>query len=118
MRFEGRLLPESWTRREFLRGAAGAVVVPLLPSQSARSQRFAYVASGLGALHVFSLQSDTWQEIQRVPSHAPGCVLLSPAQRTLYVANDVDIYDGSPRGTVEAYDIDLDGRLTLLGRTA
>ncbi len=116
MRFEGGRLPESWTRREFLRGAAGVVAVPLLPFQNARSPRFAYVSSGLGSLHVFSVQSDSWKEIQRVPSHAPGCVLLSPAQRTLYVANDVDVYDGSPRGTVEAYDIGRDGRVALLGR--
>lgn len=116
MRFEGGIFPGSWTRREFLRGAVGVVAVPLLPSQSARLQRFAYVASGLGSLHIYSLQSGAWTEIQCVPSHAPGCVLLSPAQRTLYVANDVDLYDGSPRGTVEAYGIDLEGRLTLLGR--
>ena len=51
------------------------------------------------------------------PSRAPACLLLSPAQRTLYVANEVDVHEGLPRGTVEAYRVDpLDGRLTLLAR--
>jgi 6-phosphogluconolactonase (cycloisomerase 2 family) len=34
------------------------------------------------------------------------------------VANELDVYQGLPRGTVEAFHIDpFDGRLTLLGRT-
>jgi len=78
---------------------------------------FAYVASGEGSLHVFSLRNGVWSRIQRVPSRAPACILLSPAQRTLYVANDVDVHEGLPRGTVEAFDIDPgNGWLTLLGR--
>ena len=57
------------------------------------------------------------RRIQRVPSRAPACVLLSPAQRTLYVANEVEMHEGLPRGTVEAFHVDcLDGRLTLLSR--
>jgi len=118
MRLEGGILPGRWTRREFVRGAAGAVALPYLPSGTLRSPQFAYVSSGLGALHIYSLRRDGWIEIQRVASRAPACVLLSPSQRTLYVANEVDLYEGSPRGTVEAYGIDVDGRLMLLGRTA
>ena len=54
---------------------------------------------------------------QRVPSPAPACILLSAAQRTLYVANEVDVHEGLPRGTVESFHIDpFDGHLTLLGR--
>jgi len=76
---------------------------------------FAYVASGQGSLHVFSLRNEVWSRIQRVPSRAPACILLSPAQGTLYVANEVDVHEGLPRGTVEAFNIDRgDGRLTLL----
>jgi 6-phosphogluconolactonase len=78
---------------------------------------FAYVASGEGSLHVFSLRNGVWSRIQRVPSSAPACILLSPAQRTLYVANEVDVHEGLPRGTVEAFNIDPgNGWLTLLGR--
>ena len=118
MRPESGTLRGRWTRREFVRGAAAVVALPHLPFGTTRSQRFAYVGSGLDLIHVFSLRSDTWTEIQRLPSREPACVLLSPAQRTLYVANEVDVYEGSPRGTVEAFHIDLDGRLMLLGRTA
>jgi 6-phosphogluconolactonase len=109
-----------WTRREFVRGAASMVALPHLPHAvaAASSQQFAYVASGQGSLHVFRLRGEAWTQTQQVPSLAPACVLLSPAQRTLYVANEVDAHEGLPRGTVEAFHIDpLDGHLTLLGRT-
>jgi 6-phosphogluconolactonase len=109
-----------WTRREFVRGAAGMVALPhlRLGVVATPAPQFAYVASGQGGLHVFRLRGEVWTRTQRVPSPAPACILLSPAQRTLYVANDVDAHDGLPRGTVEAFHVDpLDGRLTLLGRT-
>ena len=97
-----------------MRGAAGLATLPYLPSPS---QSFAYVASGEGAVHVFLVQGERWTKIQRVSSPAPGCVLLSPSQQTLYVANEVDAHEGLPRGAVEAFRIDpLDGRLTLLSR--
>jgi 6-phosphogluconolactonase len=105
---------EGWTRREFVRGAAGLVALPYLalPSPS-----FAYVASGEGALHVFLVQGDRWTKIEQVSSPAPACVLLSPSQQTLYVANEVEAHEGLPRGAVEAFRIDpLDGRLTLSSR--
>ncbi len=109
-----------WSRREFVRGAAGMVALPHLPRAvaAASSRQFAYVASGQGSLHVFRLRCDVWTLTQQVPSPAPACVVLSPARQTLYVANEVDVHEGLPRGTVEAFHIDpLDGRLTLLGRT-
>jgi len=110
-----------WTRREFVLGAAGMVALQQLHQSPAEAElqqsAFAYVASGEGSLHVFSLRNGVWSRIQRVPSRAPACILLSPAQRTLYVANDVDVHEGLPRGTVEAFDIDPgNGWLTLLGR--
>jgi 6-phosphogluconolactonase len=105
---------DKWTRREFVRGAAGLVALPYLQSPSSH---FAYVASGEGAVHVFLVQGERWTRIQRVSSLAPACVLLSPTQRTLYVANEVEVHEGLPRGTVEAFHIDpLDGRLTLSSR--
>src|SRR5271163_4307946 len=109
-----------WTRREFVRGAAGMVALPHLPHAvaSAPSQQFAYVASGDGSLHVFRLHGEVWRRTQQVPSPAPAYVLLSLAQRTLYVANEVDVHKGLPRGTVEAFHVDpFYGRLTFLGRT-
>jgi 6-phosphogluconolactonase len=105
---------EGWTRREFVRGAAGLVALPYLPSPS---PNFAYVASGEGAVHVFLVQGERWTKIQHVSSSAPACVLLSPSQQTLYVANEVEAHEGLPRGTVEAFRVDsLDGRLRLSSR--
>jgi 6-phosphogluconolactonase len=121
MHSDDRRLAARWTRREFVRGAAGVVALPHLPqtvAASALPQQFAYVASGQGSLDVFSLRGERWKSTQRVPSRAPACILLSAAQRTLYVANEVDVHEGLPRGTVEAFHIDpFDGRLTLLDRT-
>jgi 6-phosphogluconolactonase len=120
MQCDDRRLAARWTRREFVRGAAGVVALPHLPrtvAASALPLQLAYVASGQGSLDVFSLLGKRWKSTQRVPSRAPACILLSAAQRTLYVANEVDVHEGLPRGTVEAFHIDpLDGHLTLLGR--
>jgi 6-phosphogluconolactonase len=109
---------DGWTRREFLRGAAGVAALKKLPLAMGAS-RFAYVGCGDDLLRVFRVQGELWTQIQRVPSRAPACVLLSPAQQTLYVANEIDEHEGLPRGTVEAFHIHPgDGRLTLLSRTA
>jgi 6-phosphogluconolactonase len=109
---------DGWTRREFLRGAAGVVALKGFP-QAMGAPRFAYVGCGDDSLRVFRLQGELWTQIQRVPSRAPACVLLSPAQQTLYVANEVEEDEGLPRGTVEAFHIHPgDGRLSLLSRTA
>jgi 6-phosphogluconolactonase (cycloisomerase 2 family) len=92
------------------------VSLPYLPSPS---PGFAYVASGEGAVHVFLMQGERWTRIQRVSSSAPACVLLSPSQQTLYVANEVEAHEGLPRGTVEVFRVDpLDGRLTRSSRRA
>jgi 6-phosphogluconolactonase (cycloisomerase 2 family) len=105
---------QGWTRREFVRGAAGFVALPYLASPP---PSFAYIASGRGAVHVFLVQGEHWTRIQHISSPAPACVLLSPSQQTLYVANEVEAHEGLPRGAVEAFRIDpLDGRLTLWGR--
>jgi 6-phosphogluconolactonase len=106
---------EFWTRREFLRGAAGVVA---LHSAVPTPPHFAYVASGAGSLHVFQLRGEQWTPIQQLPSRAPACIVLCPGEQTLYVANEVEEHDGLPRGTVEAFHIDpLSGRLTLSSRT-
>ncbi|HXP11415.1 MAG TPA: beta-propeller fold lactonase family protein [Acidobacteriaceae bacterium] len=109
---------DGWTRREFLRGAAGIVAVHQLP-KAMGTTRFAYVGCGDDSLRVFRVQGEFWRQIQRVPSRAPAYLLLSASQQTLYVVNDVDEHEGQARGTVEALHIHPeDGRLTLLSRTA
>jgi 6-phosphogluconolactonase (cycloisomerase 2 family) len=71
-----------------------------------------------GSISVLSANCSTWSLRQRVPSAAPAFLLHAPAQQMLYVANDVSVYEGTPRGTVEAFRIDpADGTLTLAGRT-
>jgi 6-phosphogluconolactonase (cycloisomerase 2 family) len=102
-----------------VRGAAGVVALPHLQRvvAAAPSRQFAYVASGQGSLDIFNLRNEVWTKTHQVPSPAPACILLSAAQRTLYVANEVDVHEGLPRGTVEAFHVDpFDGHLTLLGR--
>jgi 6-phosphogluconolactonase len=119
MQSDGRRLATGWTRREFVRGAAGVVALPHLQRAlaAAPSRQFAYVASGQGSLDVFSLRGDVWIRTHQVPSLAPACILLSAVQRTLYVANEVDVHEGLPHGTVEAFHVDpFDGHLSLLGR--
>ena len=106
---------DKWTRREFVRGAAGVVALPhLLPAAS--KERYAYVASSEESIHVFRLLGQQWREIQRIASVAPAHLLI--AGDTLYAANDVGMYGGLPRGNVEVFRIEPDGRLRLLGRTA
>ncbi len=53
--------------------------------------------------------------IQEIASAAPACMVR--LRDTLYVANDVAIYDRLPRGSVESFSIGTDGRLTPLNRT-
>lgn len=111
-------LSAGWTRREFLRGAAGVVALPHLP-QAVGATGFAYVACGDDSLRVFRVESAGWTQIQRIPSCAPAFVLLSRTQQMLYVANDVDMHDGLPRGTVEVFRVNSgDGSLTLSSRIA
>lgn len=118
------------SRRAFLRSTTSlAVLAQLRRVANATSMRrhdgFAYVACGEemgggdGSLRVFSMHGTRWAEIQCVPTRAPGCVVLSPDQQTLYVANRVGVDEGLPRGTVEAFRIDpANGRLRLLNRQA
>jgi 6-phosphogluconolactonase (cycloisomerase 2 family) len=104
-----------WTRREFVRGAAGVVALPRwLPQQS--NPRFAYVASANNSIHAFDVRGEQWTPMQRIASEAPAAIAISAD--TLYVANDIRIYDRLPRGSVECFRIGGDGRLTAMGRAA
>ena len=76
--------------------------------------------NGWGAIHAFAspagTQTDTWSPRQQVASRAPAALLLS--QQVLYVANQVGLHQGVPRGTIEAFRVEPgSGRLTFLGRT-
>jgi 6-phosphogluconolactonase len=106
---------EKWTRREFVRGAAGVVALPRwLPQQS--DAGFAYVASANDAIHAFQVRGAKWTPIQQVPSAAPAAIAISGD--SLYVANDIGRYDRLPRGSVECFRIADDGRLAYQGRVA
>jgi 6-phosphogluconolactonase len=110
--------PGQWTRREFVRGAAALVTVPHLTSGLTSSRQLAYLGSGDDSLRVFLIEGGRWTQVQRVASLAPACVLLSPNHNMLYVANALSVHERLPRGTIETFHIDADGRLRLAGRTA
>src|ERR1700743_3910887 len=78
---------DGWTRREFLRGAAGIVAVHQLP-KAMGTTRFAYVGCGDDSLRVFRVQGEFWRQIQRVPSRAPAYLLLSASQQTFYLVTE------------------------------
>jgi 6-phosphogluconolactonase len=106
---------DKWTRREFVRGAAGVVALPRwLPQRG--DAGFAYVASGKDAIHAFQVRGAQWTSLQQVPSMAPAAIAISG--NTFYVANDVGRYNLLPRGSVEYFRIAEDGRLAYLGRVA
>ena len=129
MHSDHRLL-NGLSRRAFLRSTVSVAALGQLRSVAGstillKRNAFAYVACGQtmgggdGSLQVFSLHGGHWTAIQQVPTRAPACVVLSPDQQTLYVANEVGTHDGLPRGTVDAFRIDpSDSRLRLLGRQA
>lgn len=78
---------------------------------------FAYVGSWEHGIQVFSVDKNAWRLSQTIGSNKPSCLTLHPSLKFIYVANEIDNYEGLPTGTVEAYSIDgRDGRLTLLNR--
>jgi 6-phosphogluconolactonase len=129
MHSDHRLLSQL-SRRAFLRStAAVAALAPLRRVARATSplkqDGFAYVAcrsrtgSEDDSLQVSFLRGGRWTAIQRLPTRAPACVVLSPDEQTLYVANEIGTHEGLPRGTVEAFRVDpSDGQLSLLSRQA
>src|SRR6202789_2398366 len=119
-------LSNKLSRRWFLRSTASlAALAQLRPAAALIKQNaFAYVACGKrqekeDSIRIFSLHRREWTPIQRVPTRAPACLILSPDQQTLYVANQVDTHKGLPHGTVEAFCIDPSyGYLRLLSQQA
>ncbi|WP_158750684.1 beta-propeller fold lactonase family protein [Acidobacterium sp. S8] len=117
-----------WSRRTFLQGIGYSSVLGALDNILPHSKtllhaqtnaispdQFAYIASK--GIDVFELSADHWTWKQNVPSRSPVSLTLHPSQQFLYAANEVDEYEGLPRGTVEAYRINpKSGFLTLINR--
>jgi 6-phosphogluconolactonase (cycloisomerase 2 family) len=93
---------------------------PLHELQSAGDRTgplFAYVGSWEHGIQVFNVEESGWKLSQTIACDKPSCVAPHPSRKFMYAANEIDEYEGLPRGTVEAYSIDArDGRLTLLNR--
>jgi 6-phosphogluconolactonase len=121
-----------WSRRTFLQGIGWTTVFGPLNKVIRRNRLlstrfeevpsvgFAYVGStdnvGDSGIHVFEVCGDHWSRKQSIPSRSPISLVLHPNQQCLYAANEVDEYEGLPRGTIEAYKIAPDGSLTLMNR--
>lgn len=120
------MLSKVWSRREFVQwlGYSSLSTAGLCSSLSAtpierKTARFAYVGSVGGeheGIHAYAIRQGRWEKLQALESERPVALALAPNQRVLYVVNGVDLYRGLPMGTVEAFAIQADGRLTLLNR--
>ncbi|RZU39025.1 lactonase family protein [Edaphobacter modestus] len=114
-----------WSRREFVQWmgysslASAALGSPLLAAEGKPSTAsFAYVAAKDGAeegIHGYAVRRG-WEKLQVVESSRPVALTLAPSRRFLYAVNEVDSHKGLPVGTIEAFAIGQDGRLTLLNR--
>ncbi|MGJ7529317.1 lactonase family protein [Variovorax sp. GB1P17] len=68
-------------------------------------------------IHVLAVTDGGWPQVQTVSSANPSFLAVHPNRRFLYAINEIDIYQGLPTGTAEAYAIDeRSGRLTLINR--
>jgi 6-phosphogluconolactonase (cycloisomerase 2 family) len=115
-----------WSRREFMQWVgyssltSAGLCSSLLPTEDKRSAGgFAYVASNEGAaegIHAYSMQGRRWEKLQTAKSTKPVALALAPNKRFLYAVNQVDSHKGLPVGTIEAFAIEHDGRLTPLNR--
>lgn len=115
-----------WSRREFVQWmgysslASTALSSPLLAAEGKLgTASFAYVASKEGkdeGIHAYAIGAGRWERLQTVKSSRPVSLVLAPNRRFLYAVNEVDSHDGLPTGTIEAFAIGKDGRLSLLNR--
>jgi 6-phosphogluconolactonase len=116
--------PIEWNRRRFLQTMGGASLWVAAGSQLGwaaalhsplRSDRFAYIGAEDG-IHVYAIAADG-RFIEPQTMASPNPVAMAISNGTLYVANAVSEYGNLPRGSVEAYAIDLaTGRLELKNR--
>jgi 6-phosphogluconolactonase (cycloisomerase 2 family) len=117
-----------WSRREFVQWAgfsslsSAGLCSSLLPLKGRGGEAgFAYVASSEGAdegIHAYAVRGDRWERLQALKSRRPVALAVGSDRRFLYAVNEVDMHEGLPMGTVEAYAIGRDGRLTFLNRSA
>ncbi|MBI4902400.1 MAG: lactonase family protein [Acidobacteria bacterium] len=119
----------NWSRRLFLRAAAGAAALPALAQSPASSEGiFTYVGSNTEGqtsptgegISVFRPGAE-WPRVElegTVRSERnPSFLATDPSRRFLYAVNDVSDFEGRPSGGVSAFAIDSDtGALTLLNR--
>lgn len=112
--------------------AMGAAASPSATSTSSATDvsRFAYVGTYTrdapggtaggppsAGIHVFALRADGWRLVQVMESENPSFLAVHPTRRLLYAINEIEQWQGLPRGTAEAYAINAtDGRLHLLNR--
>lgn len=124
-----------WSRRSFVKSASVAALATRtrwLNSSSAnlslkssdKLHRFAFVGTqGHGKMQGISTytlehgKGETWTKEHFVFSEAPISIVLGPSGKSLYVLNEVQRFEALPRGSIEAYQVDLaNGELELLNR--
>lgn len=113
---------KGWNRRQFVQlmgcstlSSAG-LCSSLLPSGARSSVRFAYVATEGDEIHVYAAGSAEWTRVQTMASEKPVALVVGREGKALYAVNQVSIHNGLPMGSVEAFAIGQDGRLTKLNR--
>ena len=111
-----------WNRREFVQligystlSSAG-LCSSLLPASARSSVRFAYVATERDAIHVYAAGRTEWTLVQTITSERPATLAVARDGKALYAVNEVNVHNGLPMGTVEAFTIGADGHLTKLNR--
>jgi 6-phosphogluconolactonase len=86
-----------------------------------------HTSEGGKGIYLFRLQSagtEVFQNVTLVPlglvaeTANPSHFELDTTRRRLFTVNEIEEFDGKPTGSVSAYTIDADGKLTLLNRRA
>jgi 6-phosphogluconolactonase len=114
--------PIVWDRRRFLQLVGSTSLLGAVrgrfgwaSSLGARRARFAYIGAEHG-VHVYSIAADS-RFIKRQTISSAHPVAMAIHEGNLYVANAVSEYGNLPRGSVEAYVIDVvTGRLEFRNR--
>lgn len=116
-----------WTRREFVKhagfaslaaAAAGSPYAAASNCAGVSAPCFAYIGSAEGHIAVFAADSGAWKQIQEIATAQPSSLVLHSGKDVLYVVNEINLFEHLPSGSVEAYIIRKDGRLSLLNRQA
>ncbi len=101
------------TRRGFLRRLAVGSCALLT---AARRREIAYEGRA-DYIEVFRREGEQRRRIQRLASANPSFLTIDISRGCLFAVNEVDEYEGLPRGTVESYAIcPSTGRIALMGR--